>query len=144
MILTTKDPDLKELALEVLYREVGVEPCNTTQAIMWVNPTSGDLVWLVGYTNFLGKTCQMHVVKFKGHLSPKQMLKACFDYPFNQLGLKIVFGIVNSNNKKALHYDQRLGFKEAIRFPKVHTDDGDLVVLQMNKDECRWIREGNK
>jgi hypothetical protein len=43
-----------------------------------------------------------------------------------------------------MEYDQKLGFKEAVRFPGVHCDGGDLVVFEMNKADCRWIRERNK
>jgi len=40
-----------------------------------------------------------------------------------------------------MEYDQKLGFKEAVRFPGVHDNGGDLVVFEMNKSDCRWIRE---
>ena len=86
----------------------------------------------------------MHMVNLKGGYTPKELLKAAFDYPFNQCGLEMVFGIVNSNNVKAMEYDQKLGFKEAIRFAGVHEDSGDLVVFEMNKADCRWIREQKK
>ena len=73
-----------------------------------------------------------------------KLLFAAFDYPFNQLGIEKTFGIVNSQNIKAMEYDQKLGFKEAVRFKGMHTDGGDLVVFEMDKADCRWIRERNK
>ena len=56
----------------------------------------------------------------------------------------IISIVVNSNNIKAMEYDQKLGFKEAVRFAGMHEDGGDLVVFEMNKSDCRWIRERNK
>jgi hypothetical protein len=53
----------------------------------------------------------------------------------------MVFGIVNSNNVKAMEYDQKLGFTESKRFAGVHENGGDIVVFEMNKANCRWIRE---
>jgi RimJ/RimL family protein N-acetyltransferase len=71
-------------------------------------------------------------------------LFGAFDYPFNFLGLEKVFGIVNSLNTRAMEYDKKVGFKEVIRFPGMHGDGGDLVVFEMNKVDCRWIKERKK
>ena len=140
MLVVAIAPEQRQLAAEILLREVGVQPCGDQQAIFWVGD-DGQIDWIVGYTGFIGKTCQMHVVSFTKTYTPKKLLWASFDYPFNQLGLELIFGIVNSDNKLAMRYDKHLGFTEAIRFPRVHEDGGDLVVFQMKKAECRWIKE---
>jgi RimJ/RimL family protein N-acetyltransferase len=98
----------------------------------------------MGYTAFIGKTCQMHMVNLKGGYTPKKLLFSAFDYPFNYRNLEKVFGLVDSNNIKAMEYDQKLGFKEAIRFAEMHDSGGDLVVFEMNKADCRWIKERKK
>jgi RimJ/RimL family protein N-acetyltransferase len=84
------------------------------------------------------------MVNLKGGYTPKGLLFGAFDYPFNFLSLEKVFGIVNSFNTKATEYDKKLGFTEAIRFPGMHCDGGDLVVFEMNKADCRWIKERKK
>jgi L-amino acid N-acyltransferase YncA len=143
MICSAQTPEARQIASDILLREVGVQPCGDLQAIFWVNEQN-QIEWVIGYTAFIGKTCQMHMVNLKGGYTPKQLLKSAFDYPFNQLGMEKAFGIVNSLNTKAMEYDQKLGFKEAIRFAGMHVDGGDLVVFEMNKSDCRWIRERNK
>jgi len=143
MLVVANTPELKNIAIQILLNEIGVQPCGDLQAIFWANPQN-EIEWVVGYTAFIGKTCQIHVVALKGGYTPKQFLRAAFDYPFNQCNLEKMFGIVNSKNLKAMEYDQKLGFKEAIRFAGVHEDGGDLVVFEMNKADCRWIREQKK
>ena len=143
MICSAQTPEARQIASDILLREVGVQPCGDLQAIFWVNDQN-QIEWVIGYTAFIGKTCQMHMVNLKGGYTPKQLLKSAFDYPFNQLGIEKAFGIVNSLNEKAMEYDQKLGFKEAVRFAGMHEDGGDLVVFEMNKSDCRWIRELNK
>jgi hypothetical protein len=143
MICSAQTPEARQIASDILLREVGVQPCGDLQAIFWVNDQN-QIEWVIGYTAFIGKTCQMHMVNLKGGYTPKQLLKSAFDYPFNQLGVEKAFGIVNSLNTKAMEYDQKLGFKEAVRFAGMHEDGGDLVVFEMNKSDCRWIRERNK
>ena len=143
MICSAQTPEARQIASDILLKEVGVQPCGDLQAIFWINDQN-QIEWVIGYTAFIGKTCQMHMVNLKGGYTPKQLLKSAFDYPFNQLGIEKAFGIVNSLNTKAMEYDQKLGFKEAVRFAGMHEDGGDLVVFEMNKSDCRWIRELNK
>ena len=143
MLLVANTPELRNVAMNILLNEIGVQPCADTQAILWANKDN-QIEWVVGYTAFIGKTCQMHMVNLKGGYTPKELLKSAFDYPFNQCKLKKVFGIVNSNNIKAMEYDQKLGFKEVKRFAEMHDNNGDLVVFEMDKADCRWIRERKK
>jgi hypothetical protein len=110
------------------------------QALVWVNDEQ-QVEWVVGYTGFVGKTCQMHVVNLVTRRAPRKLLWAAFDYPFNQLHLQTVLGIVNSKNEQAMKFDRHLGFKELLRLEGQHENGGDLVVFAMDKDECRWIQE---
>ena len=132
--------DLRGVAAAILQKEVGVQPCADLQAIFWL-AENGDIEWVVGYTAFIGKTCQMHMVNLKGGYTPKGLLFDAFNYAFNECGIEKVFGVVNSLNTKAMDYDKKLGFNEVLRFDGMHDDGGDLVVLEMNKANCRWIRE---
>lgn len=141
MLHGAKTLEEKNIGATILLNEIGVKPSSGDQYLFWLNPETKQIEWCIGYTSFLGKTCQMHVVNFKKKYTPRKLLEAAFDYPFNQCGCEIVFGTVNSNNEAAMRYDAHLGFKEANRFRGVHDDGGDLVLFQMNKDECRYIKE---
>ena len=143
MICSAQTLEARKVASDILFNEIGVQPCADLQAIFWVNEQN-QIEWVIGYTAFIGKTCQMHMVNLKGGYTPKQLLRAAFDYPFNQCGIEKTFGIVNSQNTKAMEYDQKLGFNEIMRFPKMHCDGGDLVIFEMNKADCRWIKERTK
>lgn len=141
MLVSANTPEHKQLAAGILLQEVGVQPCADMQALAWINKETNQIEWVVGYTGFIGKTCQMHVVNLGTRRVPRKLLWAAFDYPFNQVGLKTIFGIVNSNNERAMQFDRHLGFKEAMRFDGLHEGGGDMVILRMNKDDCRWIKE---
>jgi hypothetical protein len=143
MIQSAQSYEAKQIASDILLREVGVQPCGDLEALFWVNEEN-KIEWVIGYTAFIGKTCQMHMVNLKGGYTPKKLLFSAFDYPFNYRNLEKVFGLVDSNNIKAMEYDQKLGFKEAIRFAEMHDSGGDLVVFEMNKADCRWIKERKK
>lgn len=143
MLVVANTPELRNIAINILLNEIGVQPCGDLQALFWANEDK-QIEWVIGYTAFIGKTCQMHMVNLKGGYTPKELLKAAFDYPFNQCKIEKVFGIVNSKNTKAMEYDQKLGFKELMRFNEMHDDNGDIVIFGMNKADCRWIKERKK
>jgi len=143
MLQSAQSLEAKQLAANILLSNIGVEPCNDLQALFWVDQDN-KIEWVIGYTAFIGKTCQMHMVNLKGGYTPKGLLFGAFDFPFNHCGIEKVFGILNSNNTKAMEYDRKLGFKEALRFEGMHDNGGDLVVLHMNKADCKWIVERKK
>ena len=141
MLIVADSPELKQLAAEILLKEIGVQPSADQQSIFWANAETKVIEWCIGFTNFIGKTCQIHVVNFNKKYTPRKLLWATFDYPFRQLGLESLIGIVNSNNEQAMKYDQNLGFKEVHRFVGLHDDGGDIVVFEMKKADCRFIKE---
>jgi hypothetical protein len=115
-----------------------VQPSADLQVMGWV--VEDDLKMVVGFNAFLGKTCQMHVaMKPDWKFTPKLMLRASFEHAFNTRGCELVLGIVNSFNEEALTYDHHLGFEEMWRLPKMHDEGGDIVVLGMRREMCRYI-----
>ena len=69
----------------------------------------------------------------------RTFVRAIFEYPFVNLGFNSVFAMVDSTNQRALDIDLRVGFKEVNRFPDA-AEHGDLVMLHMRREDCRWIR----
>jgi hypothetical protein len=143
MLQSAQSFEAKQIASDILLREIGVQPCGDLQALFWVDEEN-KIEWVIGYTAFIGKTCQMHMVNLKGGYTPKGLLFGAFDFPFNYLGIEKAIGILNSLNTRAVEYDKKLGFTEVVRLEGMHDDGGDLVVMEMNKADCRWIKERKK
>lgn len=101
----------------------------------------GRLRAVVVYCNFQGKSCQTHICSVGEHWLNKRYLWAMFDYPFEKLGLKVILAVIAGNNEKSLKLSRKLGFKDVAKIPDAH-DDGDLVILTMRPDECRWLTLG--
>lgn len=80
----------------------------------------------------------MHVAisdRAKLHLG---MVRACFDYVFNELDLERVTGHVDADNEAALRFDKHLGFEHEFTIPR--GNGGDVHQLVLWRDRCRWIR----
>jgi L-amino acid N-acyltransferase YncA len=99
---------------------------------------NGILRAVVGYDHFTGKSCQMHVAGTGKTWMTRELLFAVFDYPFRELGLNVVLGIVDSSNADGLAFNRRIGFREVHRVVNGHPD-GDLVIFEMQKADCRWL-----
>ena len=139
MVVIPKTKEHKDLAAKILYERALVQPTNDLKTLLWYSKR-GTIDWVVGYNAWIGTTVQMHVAcvgEYK--YTPKALLKAGFDYPFNRCGVRIIFGIVNSLNDNVLNYDIKLGFKEKMRWKGMHDDGGDLILLEMQKENCKWI-----
>jgi RimJ/RimL family protein N-acetyltransferase len=111
-----------------------------TKFIAWVEQS--EIKMIVGLNAFLGKTCQIHVAMAPGyHFTPRAMMETVFEYVFNQLKVEKLLGIVNSTNEKAMRYDLHLGFKEEHRMVGMHDDGGDIVLLAMDRADCKYLKE---
>lgn len=104
----------------------------------------GEIVAVTVYDGFSQCDCNMHIASdgSKQWLS-RAFLTASFAYPFIQLGLRRVTGLVPSRNSDALRFDTNLGFE----FEGLCRDalpDDDIIILGMRKAHCRFIPLENR
>ena len=141
MVVVPNTIDAVQKAQRILYEKAHVTPSHDLKTILWLDKES-NIQWVVGYNAWLGRTVQMHVASMAvGKYVPREFTHCVFDYVFNGHDVSIVFGIVNSLNEQAMNFDLRLGFKEKQRWQGMHDDGGDLVLLEMHRDDCRWLRK---
>jgi hypothetical protein len=94
----------------------------------------------VGYACFTGKTCCMHTVISRPELVTPRIVRETFEFPFLVCDLEAVLALVDSTNAAALNFDTKLGFREFHRIENGGID-GDLVMLEMLRSDCRWLRK---
>jgi RimJ/RimL family protein N-acetyltransferase len=98
----------------------------------------GEVKAVVAFDNILDKSCEMHTAAIVPNWINKDLLWACFDYPFNILKVKVILATVASSNTEALKLDRHLGFVDKAYIEDAHID-GDLVILAMRRENCRWL-----
>jgi RimJ/RimL family protein N-acetyltransferase len=101
----------------------------------------GRLLGGVIFTGFTGASIGLHVAGFDPNWINRDMLWVTFSYPFEQLGVKKITGTIHSGNQKAILFNRKLGFVEEARLADIFPD-GDLIVMSMRKDDCRWLKRG--
>lgn len=98
----------------------------------------GKLLGGIIYNNYMVRSIHMHVLILDRRVVTRKNLFVCFHYPFDVLKCEKVFGVVPSTNQPALDFDLRCGFKETNRIEGA-VPDGDLVVLSMTRNQCKWL-----
>lgn len=99
----------------------------------------GEIIAATGYEDFTGASVRTHIA-VKGRVT-KEFIRYIFWYPFEQLKVKKLIGLVSSGNEKALKLDKNFGFVEEAVVKDVY-QDGDLHVLTMTKEQCRFLPIG--
>jgi RimJ/RimL family protein N-acetyltransferase len=101
---------------------------------------NGELIAGVLYDNYNGRSISMHVASNgTGAWMTREYLRVCFDYPFNQLGVNVIIGLVDSENLAARKFDEALGFKLEHSVPNAGPK-GDLLLYSMTAAQCRFLR----
>lgn len=100
----------------------------------------GSLVAVVVYDGFSECDCNMHIASdgTRAWMS-KSLLLSAFAYPFVQLGLLRVTGLVPASNEEALAFDENLGFVREGYHPKAGPAGADLISLGLLREHCRFI-----
>ena len=104
----------------------------------------GKIVACVVYDTFSDADCCMHIASDgTRRWMNKALLVSAFSYPFIQLGLRRVTGMVPARNAEALAFNEHLGFVREGYHPHALPDD-DLVSLGLLRSACRFIPQGEK
>jgi hypothetical protein len=99
----------------------------------------GEIKAVAGYSAFEGKACNFSLAGDGGNWMNKDFLWAMFDYPFNKLNLKVIIATIAGSNYKSLKLSRNLGFKQIANIADAH-QDGDLVIMIMRRENCKWLQ----
>jgi L-amino acid N-acyltransferase YncA len=91
------------------------------------------------FTNYTGASVWVHMAGDGTAWASRDFLWAVFHYPFVQLGVRRLYGIVESANEPAMKIDLKLGFKIAAILPDVFAS-GAGVVVYMEQTDCKWLK----
>lgn len=105
--------------------------------------SDGEIVATVIFDNFSECDCNMHIASDGTRAwMNKSLLLAAFAYPFTQLGLLRLTGMVPADNADALAFDENIGFVREGYHPKAGPGGKDLISLGLMRENCRFIPKG--
>lgn len=98
----------------------------------------GELVAGVVYDYFNGANINMHVAAEGVNWLNREFLWFCFYYPFEQLKVRRVTGLIPDSNHQSKRFAESLGFELETRLQDA-SPTGDVLVYRMFKPQCRWL-----
>lgn len=104
------------------------------------NLKNGHLVAGVLYEDCNGANVFCHIAGEGAGWLSREFLSIIFDYPFNQLKVRRISGVVASTNIAARKLDEHLGFDLEAILHDAHPD-GDLYLYKMTAEKCRWLKD---
>ena len=93
----------------------------------------------VCYNHFTHESIQIHSASWHWHWANRLMIYLAFDYPFNQLRVKRLFGMVPESNQHAQVLNMKLGFKPVARIEGVFRHGEACVVMRMDREDCKYL-----
>lgn len=99
---------------------------------------NGELVAGFLYDQYREKSIGLHVAIKDGYFFKKEDLRICFSYPFYQLNVNKIIGMIDSSNKKCINFCKRVGANIEVII-KDASKNGDLVVVSLKKENCKFI-----
>src|SRR5574343_1668250 len=94
----------------------------------------------VAYDNWTENAVQAHMA-VDTPVAWRALVKPAFEYPFRQAGKSVIVGFIPAGNARSVHLAKRLGLRETYRVRDGWANGEDVVVLEMRRDECRWLQE---
>ncbi|SEO77538.1 hypothetical protein [Nitrosovibrio sp. Nv6] len=109
------------------YKAVGLE-------------SDGEIVVGVVYDNYTGTTIFMHIAALPGKKwLTRNFLWFLFYYPFVQLGVKALRGMVPESNAESLRFARGLkGAHLEARLKDAHPS-GDMLIYCLRKEDCKYL-----
>lgn len=128
----------EDVARWVAERTGGKYFAGSGQGIGWQK--NGNLIAGVLFDNYTGRSVQMHVAAIGKRWMVREYLNFCFRYPFEQLRVEKIIGLVDSTNADALRFDRHLGFTDEAVIADAGRH-GDIIILSMTRGQCRFLKD---
>lgn len=130
--ITTDQPRIAEWFAKVMGNS-----CPVHEMVYIATESNGKITCATGYNGYNGKSINMHVA-LQGRFT-KEARWYAFHYPFIELGVNKIIAPIDEANIKSLNIAKHFGFvTEAII--KDASLNGDLHLLTMTKEQCKYLR----
>lgn len=112
---------------------------NPAVDINFARVRDGVLLGGAVFTGYTGESIFVHTASWTPHWINRDLLFMSFDYPFNQLRVKRMFGLVPADNTHAQDINLHFGFKVVARIEGVYRNGIACVVMCMEHADCRFL-----
>ena len=103
----------------------------------------GEMVAGIMYEGYNYQSIWAHIATKPGSIwLNKEYLRFCCNYPYEHCKVKFVLGYMDAANTHALRFAKHLGFREEARIREAATEGGDILILKMSREDCKYTKAG--
>ena len=121
--------------------QVEILQSEDTTGITAIDLDTNNTVGACVMDNWTANSVQVHFMVDTPMVLRHGFLEECFDFMFNHKGVKYLYGLVPGDNEKALKLNKHMGFTERLRLPEAFADGVDYVVMELTRDNCKYLPE---
>lgn len=110
-----------------------------TCGIMAIDVDKNETVGACIMDTWAANSVQAHFMVTTPMLLRHGFIEECFDYLFNERGLKYIYGMVPGDNVRALKINKHMGFTEKTRLGDAWADGIDYVIMELKKENCKYL-----
>jgi RimJ/RimL family protein N-acetyltransferase len=111
--------------------------CEDTQGIIAYDEKK--FVACAIFDSFTVDACNVHWAIDNPFVLRHGFLSAICNHLFNERGRERIFGLIPSDNAKALKLDAHIGMRQVAVVPDAYAKGVDYIVMRMDKADCRWL-----
>jgi len=126
-----------QLVAPWVYGTIGDKCGQATAAIGYV--VSGKMAWGAVFEGYTGASIVVHFACEAPRLFTRGAIRACFQYPFEQLGVSKIIAPTISGNIKAVKLIEGVGFHKEATIEGAYPSGKDCIYYTITKDQCRWL-----
>ena len=114
-----------------VQQQVPVLRVEDTCGIMAVDLDTNTTVGACIMDNWTDNSVQCHFMITSPLVLKHGFLDCAYSFIFNDRKCKFIYGMVPSNNDKALKLNKHMGFTEKMRMPDAYADGVDFVIMEL-------------
>jgi hypothetical protein len=99
---------------------------------------AGTVHGMTGYCDWTQNSVRMHMA-VESPIVWRSLLRPALEYPFCQVGVGMVLGVIRGGNAKSLRFSRGVGLEEIFRLKDGFRKGEDWVFLQLRKEDCRHL-----
>jgi RimJ/RimL family protein N-acetyltransferase len=103
-----------------------------------VTDRTGRIRGMVAFDGWTRYSCFAHIA-LETPVAGRRLAKTAFTYAFQSRGLML--GLIRATNERSRTLAERLGFRMVHRILDGHAKGVDLLLMELRRDDCRWLKE---
>lgn len=117
--------------------------CEDSQGVVAYD-SKGRIMAACVADSFTVDACSVHLAIDRPIVLKSGFLEAIADHLFNTCGRARIFGLLPSNNQRAIKFDEHIGFTRVATIPNAIREGVDYIVMVMERGQCPWLPENKR